>query len=212
MIYLALFYVCLFQETNPALILKEHTRWVYCVSYSPDGATLLSTSADQHLITWDTETGKKKSQFKHTNFIYCTSFSPDGKYIAAGCGGNGILIIDSKTFKMQYKLDGYEDSVSQVCYDRAGGILAAACDDRICLFETGSYRKQKMIDTKCTPAAIALTPNGKELFYDGYMRLGLMEIATGKSIYPYPRYKGIIFSMRRARTVACSRSATRRDL
>lgn len=199
MIYTALSVVALAvvspPESDQAMTLKAHTDWVFCVSYSPDGATLVSCSADQHLIAWDTEIGKKKSYLKHTGFVKCAAFSPDGKYIAAGGEQNCLMIIDSGTFKIQRTLNGFEDSVDKIAFDRVGGILVAACDGRACIFETGNYRKLRTIDTEGSLTAISLSPDGKRLFYDGIWRLGVMEISTGKPVLPNPDYRDTVFSL-----------------
>jgi WD40 repeat protein len=43
--------------------------------------------------------------------------------------------------------------------------------------------------------AIALSPDGKRLFYNGIWRLGLIEVSTGKSVLPRPDYGDYLSSL-----------------
>ena len=68
--------------------LTGHTGYVYSVSFSPDGRTLASGSADGTVRLWNGVTGEHKQTLTgHTNWVESVSFSPDGRTLASGESG-----------------------------------------------------------------------------------------------------------------------------
>ena len=66
-------------------LLTGHTRGVRSVSFSPDGGTLASGSADATIRLWDAATGAHlRTLTGHTGGVLSVSFSPDGRTIASG--------------------------------------------------------------------------------------------------------------------------------
>src|SRR5262249_34988424 len=65
--------------------LTGHSEAVKQVRFSPDGATLLSASADHTLRLWDVKSAQKKSRVLkgHTNEVLAVAFSPDGTRLAS---------------------------------------------------------------------------------------------------------------------------------
>ncbi|MGC9084472.1 MAG: WD40 repeat domain-containing protein, partial [Anaerolineae bacterium] len=60
-------------------ILKEHTRGVLSVAFSPDGQKLASGSADRTVRLWDLATGEILHVLEgHTDLVQSVTFSPDG--------------------------------------------------------------------------------------------------------------------------------------
>lgn len=68
--------------------LKEHTKEILGLAFSPDGKLLASCSKDGSVILWDVATRKKLAKWQpFSEDIHCVAFSLDGKLLAAG--GNG---------------------------------------------------------------------------------------------------------------------------
>ncbi|XAR72267.1 hypothetical protein NMG60_11018848 [Bertholletia excelsa] len=65
------------------LSLREHSKFVNCVRFSPDGSKLISVSSDATGIIYDGKTGEKigalSSEDGHTGSIYAVSWSPSSK-------------------------------------------------------------------------------------------------------------------------------------
>ncbi len=73
--------------TGAALaVLHGHSRAVWDTSFSPDGISLLSASADGSARIWDAESGEQMALFQDVDpdglGVRTACFSPDGKYVA----------------------------------------------------------------------------------------------------------------------------------
>jgi WD40 repeat protein len=68
-------------------VLEGHTDTVTSVVFSPDGATLASTSLDTTVQLWDAATDENLLTFQgHSSKVYAAAFSPDGTLIASASG------------------------------------------------------------------------------------------------------------------------------
>jgi WD40 repeat protein len=71
--------------------LKDHTNFVNCVRYSPDGNRFISVSSDKTGLVYDGTTatlvGKLDPAQAHTGSIYAVAWSPDGTRVATASGG-----------------------------------------------------------------------------------------------------------------------------
>ncbi|KAG2036718.1 WD40-repeat-containing domain protein, partial [Suillus americanus] len=72
--------------------LEGHTSFVYSVSFSPDGARIVSGSRDQTVRLWDAATGQPIGQplRGHTDEVNSVSFSQDGTRIIS-CSDDGTV-------------------------------------------------------------------------------------------------------------------------
>lgn len=64
---------------------RDHSNFVNCVRFSPDGSKFISTSSDKKGILFSGQTGEKIGELLpengHTGSIYAASWSPDGKQV-----------------------------------------------------------------------------------------------------------------------------------
>ncbi|KAJ7970292.1 66 kDa stress protein [Quillaja saponaria] len=64
---------------------RDHSNFVNCVRYSPDGSKFISVSSDKKGIIYDGKSGDKigelSSEGAHTGSIYAVSWNPDGKEV-----------------------------------------------------------------------------------------------------------------------------------
>ncbi|MCC5613803.1 hypothetical protein LC605_01645 [Nostoc sp. CHAB 5836] len=110
--------------------LEGHSEIVYSVSFSPDGKTLASGSADNTIKLWNLETGKEIRTLKgHSEYVYSVSFSPDGKTLASGSADNTIKLWNLETDKEIRTLNGHSNSVNSVSFSPDGKTLASGSED-----------------------------------------------------------------------------------
>jgi WD40 repeat protein len=75
--------------------LLGHTDYVYAVAFSPDGATLASSSTDQTVRVWDVATGTLRHTLTgHTNWVWSLAFSPTAGILASGSVDETIKLWD----------------------------------------------------------------------------------------------------------------------
>jgi formylglycine-generating enzyme required for sulfatase activity len=101
-------------DTSPKT-LKGHTGSITCVTFSPDGHWLLSSSEDKTIRLWDVETGREVRRFDgHRDPVWCVRFFPTGDK-SVSCGGrnysngsdNSIRFWDVETGR---ELDRFSES------------------------------------------------------------------------------------------------------
>src|SRR5436190_609041 len=66
--------------------LKEHTRNVNSVGFSPDGARIVTGNIDNAKV-WDARTGAQQLELKGAGNVNGVAFSPDGARIVTGGSG-----------------------------------------------------------------------------------------------------------------------------
>ncbi|KAF9623448.1 hypothetical protein IFM89_003032 [Coptis chinensis] len=64
---------------------REHSNFVNCVRFSPDGSKFITVSSDKKGLVYDGKTGEKIGEFSsedgHKGSIYALSWSPDSKQV-----------------------------------------------------------------------------------------------------------------------------------
>ncbi|CAI8058234.1 WD repeat-containing protein 1 [Geodia barretti] len=79
----------------------EHTRFVNCVRFSPDGALLCSVSSDGKAVVYDGSTGDTKGCLggdkAHNGGIYAVAWGPDSKQLLTASGDKTCKLWDVTT-------------------------------------------------------------------------------------------------------------------
>ncbi|KAF0983564.1 hypothetical protein FDP41_010629 [Naegleria fowleri] len=114
--------------------LKEHTKEIYTIKWSPTGPgtdypnrnmVLASASFDATIKLWDPTVGKcLHSLTKHTDPVYSVAFSPDGKYLASGSFDRFLHIWSVHDGKLVKTYRG-TGSIFEVCWNSTGDKVAA---------------------------------------------------------------------------------------
>ena len=78
--------------------LSEHTGGVLCLTFSPDGASLVSGGSDDTIRLWDVQTGGVVKTFHgHTDRVRSVSIAADSTTIASGSEDGTIRLWDIQT-------------------------------------------------------------------------------------------------------------------
>ncbi|KAG8791360.1 POC1 centriolar protein A [Ceratobasidium sp. 428] len=143
-----------------------HTRSVWSVAYSPDGAYIASGSADKTIRIQDARTGKPVGQslIGHTDDVNSVAYSPDGAYIASGSNDKIIRIWDARTGKSEGQpLTGHTDRVFSVAYSPDGAyIVSGSLDETIRIWDahTGRPVGQSLTGHTDWIRSVAYSPDG----------------------------------------------------
>ncbi|MBD2483421.1 TIR domain-containing protein [Planktothrix sp. FACHB-1365] len=121
------------ENGTPITTLKGHNNIVRSLSFSPDGQTLATASADQTIILWRKQNNQTWSQFKatlkHDHEVLSVSFSPDGQTLASASLDGTIKLWNSNGVRKCPALKGHNYGVLTVAFSPDGEILASAGED-----------------------------------------------------------------------------------
>jgi len=113
-------------------IMRGHRLPVTCVALSADDSTAYSGSKDGSIIKWDIKAGTKLHTVKrvpkasnrmerrevkgHSRAVLCVAVSTDGKLLATGGDDQCLLVWDTETFEVKFRLYGHRDSITCVAF------------------------------------------------------------------------------------------------
>ncbi|CRG91529.1 U5 small nuclear ribonucleoprotein 40 kDa protein [Talaromyces islandicus] len=128
--------------------LVGHNDTITSLAISPDSQTLLSNSHDSTVRTWDIRPFAPADRHIRTfdgapvglekNLIRA-SWDPTGTRIAAGSGDRSVVVWESKTGKLLYKLPGHKGTVNDVRFSPNDEpiIVSGSSDRNLMLGELG---------------------------------------------------------------------------
>ena len=109
-------------------LFTEHKRKVRSVTFSPDGGTLASSSAEDYtILLWNAVTGAHKQILKgHTGVVNSVAFSPDGGTLASGSVDHTIRLWDAFAGTHKMTLKGHTRPVDSVLSKGTRGQVSIA--------------------------------------------------------------------------------------
>ena len=111
-----------------------HAWEVTSVSFSPDGARIVSGSDDSTVRVWDASTGALLHTLQgHTRDVMSVSFSPDGKRIVSGSYDKTMRVWDANPTSDKQclvTLKGHRSSVNSVSFSPYGARLVSGSNDK----------------------------------------------------------------------------------
>ncbi len=107
----------------------NHSAWVHCVAFTPDGKILVSASQDGTVRLWNAQSGQQLVEplFRHEDAVYWLSISPDGSILASGSVGGELRLWDLQTRAPLGQLQpSHTAFVWNVAFSPDGSILASS--------------------------------------------------------------------------------------
>jgi WD40 repeat protein len=158
------------------------------VSFSPDGATLLTWGMGNDARVWDADTGRPRyPPLRHRDKCHDLQFSPDGRSMALASYDGSVRIRDLATGKVLAELPAHPDKAYSAGFSPDGRLLLTASRDRS--IRVWDWRAGRLA---CPPfehveeaLAAAFTPDGRWVLsasVDGTARA--WDWRTGKPLTP----------------------------
>lgn len=167
-----------------AMVLMGHTSWVTCVAISNRTAVLASSSLDDTVNVWNSETGELLLTLKgHTRPVNAIAISPHGKTLVSASDDYTLKMWNLQTGALMSTLTGHARDVNAVAISPDGQFLFSGGEDRtIKVWQMGSGTLLRtLFGVAGMIKSIAVSPNGQYLASGGLdNKIKLWNLQTGE--------------------------------
>lgn len=175
--------------------LRGHGRGVSCVSFSPDGNLLASSSADASVKLWDPHKGELVRDLNirddagelggHDKGVSCVVFSPDGGTVATASDDKTIRTWDVSTGRCVRVFRGHTHFVLSCDISCRGNMLVSgSLDETVRIWEVRSGECLKEIPAHSDPVSCVCFSPDASIFvsssFDGLCRV--WDTETGRCL------------------------------
>ncbi len=192
-----------------AVVPKERARLQHSLggrvyaSFSPDGRHLASAGWDGRVCVWDLRTGRVNRVLRgHSGVIGSVAWSPDGRTLASGDNDGTVRVWDAGSGKELQRLTGHAgDAVESVAYSPEGtGLATATSMEKVVVLDLTTGRKWSIIDDRLADDrrecySVIFSTDDRFLVISGMQRLGLWEVASGRSLWQTPGKQQCFYSL-----------------
>jgi WD40 repeat protein len=131
--------------------------------FSPDGARILTASADHTAKLWDAASGKLLTSFAHQDEVFQAEFSPDGARILTASRDHSAKLWDAASGKLIASFD-HPDGLSHAAFSPDGErIVTASADSTAKLWDAASGKLLASFDHQDTVPWAAFSPDGTRI-------------------------------------------------
>jgi RNA polymerase sigma factor (sigma-70 family) len=167
-----------------------HQDVATCLTFAPDGKTLVSGSRDRTLRFWDPSSGKLlRTVAGHKEEVLAVAFAADGKLLASA-GRDKVVRLWNPTSGKEVQTLKHQHDVYGLAFSPKDGTLASTDGNTVRLWEPATAKELRSWTAKGPVYAVAFSPDGKTLAWAGGQRvflpdggdnsITLLDLATGK--------------------------------
>ncbi|KAE9402765.1 WD40 repeat-like protein [Gymnopus androsaceus JB14] len=159
--------LCSLRETWDACeVMLRFPARILCVSFSPDGTQIVSSSTDKVVCIWSTTTGQEIHRLEGlSHWMRSVTFSPDGKKLVSGSDDKTVCIWNPATGQKIQRMEGHADEVDCVAFSPDGKQVASGSNDKtVCIWNVATGEQvQKLEGHSHWVCCVAFSPNGKQV-------------------------------------------------
>jgi WD40 repeat protein len=197
------------QKALPPLIASfEHQALIVDITFSPDGARILTASWDKTAKLWDATSGKLLVTFAHQGTVNSAAFSPDGAQILTASADRSAKLWEAVSGKLIGSF-GHQDGVNSAAFSPDGTrILTASADRTAKLWDATSGKLIASFEHQANVYRGAFSPDGSRILTASKDRTAkLWDVASGKLIASFGHQDAVddaVFSPDGARILTAS--------
>lgn len=166
------------------------------LTFSRNGATLVSTSQDGTAAVWDVATGVRELLLTGaTGAANAAAISPSGSGYAVAFADRDARIYNSVDGRLLAPLAGHGDSVTSIAFDSAGRTIATGSDDGTIRIWDANASDQLLPSrrlVRATPPARVASPDGTIVATrkgrDAYLR----DAKTGRTLHVLAGHRSLV--------------------
>jgi WD40 repeat protein len=172
-----------------------HSGTLNSVSFSPDGARVLTGGGDATLRLWDAATGALLRTFKgHSSSVESVAFSPDGARVLSGSRDKTLKLWDAETGALLRTFEGHSRGVWSVVFSPDGARVLSASDDKtLKLWDVATGALIRIWHSSGVPSG-AFSPDGTRVLSGGDT-LKLWDAATGALLRTFAGHSDQVWSV-----------------
>ncbi len=184
-------------------VCRGHKSKVHGTAFSPDGARLLTATANGSVHQWDARTGQEVEPpyDRHSGEVYSAVYSPDGQWIASAGDDRTVRVWQARGRQDVAVLHGHTGRVVDLAFAPDGRRLASLSRRSVFVHHGDNTVRVWDVDTRATLPVlrghtraiypVACSPDGRWLASGSWdTTVRLWNAATGEpgAILPHPSF------------------------
>lgn len=176
--------------------LEQHRDTVTSLSYSPDGQTLASASADRTILLWQPDGTVKATLSGHGDRVAVVQFSPDGQFLLSGSHDQTLRLWQTNGTPFRV-LRGHPAPVTAASISPdSQTLVSASAEGTIKLWNRQGTLLKTWVDPSKSVTSLSFSPDGLAIASasaDGSLKLWNREGTLQKS---WKGHSGVIHTVR----------------
>ncbi|MBL0921286.1 MAG: protein kinase [Phycisphaerales bacterium] len=163
--------------------LSGHTNLVTSITFSADGASLLTTSQDRTIRLWSVADRSERRVFRgHAASVNAALFTPDGRTCVSASNDGEIRLWSIQTGECDATLSGHAGTILQLAISPDGARLASGGSGRDVVVWNFHTREpeRRLSAPNGTVRTLHFTPDGRNLISGGWWWLLSWDVETGR--------------------------------